>query len=67
MKSWMAIRFAVAIAGVAMAGSALALAQGPGGGLATARDLETIGLRLKELRISRRSWKWWNNPKLVAS
>ena len=67
MKSWMAIRFAVAIAGVAMAGSALALAQGPGGGSGNGPGFGDHRPPFERAFGSHGDHgKWWNNPKLVA-
>ena len=67
MKSWMAIRFAVAIAGVAMAGSALALAQGPGGGPGNGPGFGDHRPPFERAFGSHGDHgKWWNNPKLVA-
>jgi len=64
MKSRMGVQIAIAIAGVLMAGSTLALAQGPGG------DGPGFGEHRPPFERAMGSHgdhgKWWNNPKIVA-
>jgi periplasmic protein CpxP/Spy len=64
MKSRIAVQIAVAIAGVVMAGSTLALAQGPGGDGPGFGEHRPPFERAMGARGDH--GKWWNNPKIVT-
>jgi len=67
MKAWMAARLGVAVAGLLMAGSALA--QGPGGGQGPMGGPgfgEHRPPMERALGPQGNQGRWWNNPKMVA-
>ncbi|MGD0737318.1 MAG: periplasmic heavy metal sensor [Terracidiphilus sp.] len=67
MNYWKAVRIAVVIAGVAMAGSTLALAQEPGGGPGNGPGFGGHQPPFERAFGSQGDHgKWWHNPKLVA-